>query len=365
MTLTRHKITSFFLIFAVCMAIFVDDLQAAEVSQIVTVGDNQNIQIISSEDNIFSSQIPVNALQQDVAVYLNSTSAEVLPPGSTRSNAYSFYLLSVASLKQAIQFNIKFSSFGNTALQIWYRENVNATWQRQKTKIDSVHNFAYITLTQTAGQLILMEQEKIIISQPTAKNKYSSSDQIFSIIPLAPWSGQIVQIDTRNLETLPTLAVINNDLVYHYQISNTHNNKYNLQLKYRPVSEKMPLLYFLNDQQQWQMLDSKIDLKKELIIATTEQPELFILVAYQPDSWLGRATWYHYRKCLCAASRDYPKGTKLKVTNINNNKSVIVKINDYGPEKWTKNLIDLDAVAFKKISSLRAGVINVKIEKIP
>ncbi|PIZ99754.1 MAG: septal ring lytic transglycosylase RlpA family lipoprotein [Candidatus Komeilibacteria bacterium CG_4_10_14_0_2_um_filter_37_10] len=127
----------------------------------------------------------------------------------------------------------------------------------------------------------------------------------------------------------------------------------------------MPLLYFLNDQQQWQMLDSKIDLKKELIIATTEQPELFILVAYQPDSWLGRATWYHYRKCLCAASRDYPKGTKLKVTNINNNKSVIVKINDYGPEKWTKNLIDLDAVAFKKISSLRAGVINVKIEKIP
>lgn len=78
----------------------------------------------------------------------------------------------------------------------------------------------------------------------------------------------------------------------------------------------------------------------------------------------GTATWYAYTGTLACASRDYPKGTYLKVTNLNNEKNVIVVVNDFGPAKWTGHIIDLDKVAFEKIASLGAGVISVKIEKI-
>lgn len=78
----------------------------------------------------------------------------------------------------------------------------------------------------------------------------------------------------------------------------------------------------------------------------------------------GSATWYAYTGTLACASRDYPKGTYLKVTNQGNGKSVVVIVNDYGPAEWTGHIIDLDKVAFQEIAGLGAGVIGVKVEQI-
>ena len=79
---------------------------------------------------------------------------------------------------------------------------------------------------------------------------------------------------------------------------------------------------------------------------------------------------YHNRKTtsgehldqysLTAAHRTLPFGTKLKVTNLKNGKSVIVKINDRGP--FVKGrVIDLTQSAFKKIGNIESGIINVNI----
>ena len=80
----------------------------------------------------------------------------------------------------------------------------------------------------------------------------------------------------------------------------------------------------------------------------------------------GTASWYKYKGCDCAASPDYPKGTKLKVTNLDNNKEVIVKVNDWGPERsiHPDRVIDLDIVAFKKIAAKSQGLCRVKVEPI-
>ncbi|MBD3300729.1 MAG: DUF348 domain-containing protein [Candidatus Moranbacteria bacterium] len=78
----------------------------------------------------------------------------------------------------------------------------------------------------------------------------------------------------------------------------------------------------------------------------------------------GTATWYAYTGTMACASRDYPKGTELKVTNLENGKSVVVVVNDYGPMEYTGHIIDLDKVAFAKIANLGQGVIRVKIEKL-
>jgi rare lipoprotein A len=64
-----------------------------------------------------------------------------------------------------------------------------------------------------------------------------------------------------------------------------------------------------------------------------------------------------------AAHRTLPFGTRLKVTNTQNSKSVVVRINDRGPFAKGR-IIDLSSSAFKSIANLNVGVISVRIEVI-
>ena len=66
---------------------------------------------------------------------------------------------------------------------------------------------------------------------------------------------------------------------------------------------------------------------------------------------------------MSAANPWLPMGSYVKVTNKDNGKSVIVKINDRGPF-GPNRIIDLDKVAFEKIASLGQGVANIKMEEI-
>ena len=59
-----------------------------------------------------------------------------------------------------------------------------------------------------------------------------------------------------------------------------------------------------------------------------------------------------------AAHRKLPFGTKVKVTNLRNGKSVIVRINDRGPF-IRKRVMDLSYGAAKVIGLTRSGVTNI------
>lgn len=68
---------------------------------------------------------------------------------------------------------------------------------------------------------------------------------------------------------------------------------------------------------------------------------------------------------LTAAHRKLPFGTKIRVTNVKNSKSVVVKINDRGPYS-KKDILDLSPKAAKMIGlSLRNGRIKVRIDVLP
>lgn len=79
---------------------------------------------------------------------------------------------------------------------------------------------------------------------------------------------------------------------------------------------------------------------------------------------VGIASWYAYTGTMACASRMFPKGTWLRVTNRENGKQVFVVVNDYGPQRGTGKMIDLDKVAFAKLASIGKGVIEVKVEEI-
>jgi rare lipoprotein A len=63
------------------------------------------------------------------------------------------------------------------------------------------------------------------------------------------------------------------------------------------------------------------------------------------------------------AHKKLPFNTKVKVTNLKNQKSVIVRVNDRGP--FVKGrIVDLSFAAAKKIGMVKQGVVKVKIEVI-
>lgn len=64
---------------------------------------------------------------------------------------------------------------------------------------------------------------------------------------------------------------------------------------------------------------------------------------------------------LTAAHKTLPLGTVAKITNLENNKSVIVRINDRGPYIEGRE-IDLSQSSFAKIGKLGKGLLKVNIE---
>ncbi len=66
---------------------------------------------------------------------------------------------------------------------------------------------------------------------------------------------------------------------------------------------------------------------------------------------------------LTAAHRTLPFGTRVKVTNRQNGKSVVVRVNDRGPFARGR-IIDLSSSAFKSIAYLGAGVVPVQIQVV-
>jgi len=66
---------------------------------------------------------------------------------------------------------------------------------------------------------------------------------------------------------------------------------------------------------------------------------------------------------MTAAHKSLPFGTKVIVININNNKTVVVTINDRGP--YVKGrIIDLTQAAFSKIENVDKGIAEVKIRVV-
>jgi rare lipoprotein A len=66
---------------------------------------------------------------------------------------------------------------------------------------------------------------------------------------------------------------------------------------------------------------------------------------------------------LTAAHRSLPLGTRVRVTNVANGRSVVVRINDRGPFVDGR-IIDLSRAAARELDVLGAGVFDVRLEAL-
>ncbi|MCL1468849.1 septal ring lytic transglycosylase RlpA family protein [Argonema galeatum] len=67
------------------------------------------------------------------------------------------------------------------------------------------------------------------------------------------------------------------------------------------------------------------------------------------------------QNALTAAHRTLPFGTQVRVTNLNNGLSVVVRINDRGPYSG-RRIIDLSAAAARSLGMMQTGVATVSLE---
>lgn len=88
--------------------------------------------------------------------------------------------------------------------------------------------------------------------------------------------------------------------------------------------------------------------------------------SYYNDKFEGRKTAsgeIFKQAKMTAAHRTLPFNTRIKVTNLSNNKSVVVKINDRGP--FVKDrILDLSKAAATKLDYIDKGVTKINWEVI-
>jgi rare lipoprotein A len=90
------------------------------------------------------------------------------------------------------------------------------------------------------------------------------------------------------------------------------------------------------------------------------------MASYYAEEFNGRQTsngeTYDMNRMTCA-HQTLPFNTHVRVTNLENGKSVIVRINDRGPFKDNR-IIDLSLAAAKSIELIGSGTAKVRLEVI-
>lgn len=92
----------------------------------------------------------------------------------------------------------------------------------------------------------------------------------------------------------------------------------------------------------------------------------FGYASYYSDDYNGSETAYgeiYDRNKLTAAHKMHPLGTRLRVTRLDNKKSVIVKVNDRGPYLKGR-IVELSFAAAKQLGMLNEGQVEVKLEVV-
>lgn len=114
--------------------------------------------------------------------------------------------------------------------------------------------------------------------------------------------------------------------------------------------------------------DSPADVSK---LASVIENSLVSAVQEGLVSWYGAA--FHNRRTasgelfdssgLTMAHPTLPFGTHVRVTNVRNGRSVVVRVNDRGPFVGTR-IADLSRAAAEQLGMLRRGVVKARIEVV-
>jgi len=122
----------------------------------------------------------------------------------------------------------------------------------------------------------------------------------------------------------------------------------------------------------------KITCEEEILETPSEKGVRYGIASYYGERWNGRTTAnmeIYDCNLLTCASPTLPFNTILKVTNLDNDKFIIIRVNDRGPYKMDKQgkalkpliphpkrILDLSKKSFDTIGDLKKGLMRIKYE---
>lgn len=141
-----------------------------------------------------------------------------------------------------------------------------------------------------------------------------------------------------------------------------------IQFSYDQLGSNLKQVFFYDKNfNAWRPLPTWDFPKEKFVRSLIHLPFARIAIFSYPEILsTGKASWYKYKNGNFSASTDFPKGSLIRVHNLDNKKFVDVVINDFGPDRsvFSDRILDLDYEAFKKIADKRDGLINILIEPL-
>jgi len=319
---------------------------------------------LSNLDDQFHVSFPAKTYNNSINVYISDSEVSELPTGMILSKVYSYYILSRSNPNNQFELAVRFDSDNIYAKNIWLFDFKKNQWHKLATKVDLPGKLAIATTDFNYGKIVLLEDQALSYTEPT--DRYSAYSGDFQIRDLETLDLASVAIESYNTALYPQeYQRISNIYQYDIKASLPIEDNFELVFTYHLADWLMPTAFYWDKNLvAWQELETSADLSEDEIIVNTKMPFSRVALFLKPDVWAGEASWYRYKDCNCAASRDYPKGTELEITHLSSGQKVNVIVNDYGPELWTERIIDFDATVFEQFGSLRWGVTDVKIELI-
>lgn len=116
--------------------------------------------------------------------------------------------------------------------------------------------------------------------------------------------------------------------------------------------------------------------KSEARLSTSlSPPQLLLMLNEEPE--IGVASWYGQEfqgnttasgeafdlNGFTAAHQTLPFGTTIRVTNLENNKNIVLRVNDRGPHIG-RRLLDVSWAAAKRLGFVNSGTTRVRVEVV-
>ncbi|MDA3839590.1 MAG: serine hydrolase [Patescibacteria group bacterium] len=239
-----------------------------------------------------------------------------------------------------------------------------------------------------SGQLVFAQDENITLKEAPLNKEYSirldketiakgytvtAFDKLkLSLVPGILNEATPVEVIELNEEMPMPWQFEKISNIYQFEFTNKlaydNHKPFYIEFHYEELDGGYKQVYFFDKNfGSWRPLPTKDYPEEKFVRSLIHLPYARIAVFSDNKRMTsGEASWYAYKGGNFAASPDFPKGSILRVTNTYNNKYVDVVVNDYGPDRsiFPDRAIDLDKLAFAKISPLGAGIIDVKIEPL-
>lgn len=322
-----------------------------------------------------SLTIPAGSLERSSRVSLQSITDTVQLPADAASPVYVWQVLD-SGLAKPLRLAVPRPA-GEGIVIVRYRSSSDSPWS--ETGFTESGEELQVDISSAYGQVYVMfmalQPFAITLDDATVSKGYPIATPDghfhFYILPDAFTRAATFTITPLSASVyVPPAGLHVVSPIYHFKIDSGQTgplpSDLPIDIKFFGSNTQSKDIYYWNNlTSAWEPSPSLTRYEDQAVRTLTHQQEMILAVFSRDIMEKGKASWYRYKNGDFAASPDYAKGSRLKVTNLANGKSVVVTINDYGPDRSVHpdRVIDLDRVAFQKIASPSVGVIEVSVEE--